>query len=855
LLYASAVVLLLSLVAPSLWRAMSTGPTPVKPAIDAPPKRELLAHSVIVQPQEEATEEESDALAVAEPEIDWEPEAAVVSGRRDLALVGEPIVPQVAEVRPPVAERIELDPSLAEAQDLPTKRPTPEVEHPHATPSPEPEDPEAPLPPPIERAPAILPPASGGVWPHAEMLVRQMHMLAEESPADAAWARQVELQLDTLVGVKSLSSPDVADALENLHRLAGSIGVDDAGPQPPSRARTLRLRAMYGITRRLALWDLVAELAAAGNPPRTLARLDAPALMEALDGIEDVMHGSRAAPSWRAYLRMNELREIAGSNSLTAEQREVVRDVLQRLHSPRLDKAQHTFARQTPFCQLDDTLKAAAQDPVDWVGLLDHLERHETFNSEIDAQHAASIYQVMRWSNDERLSHLAYSLNENYRNANVRLAISAELLNRFVPPPQVMAEPVNDNIRGADVFGHSQAVTRLRIVLLPDRFRWKMGLEAQGSVASETESAKGPARFWNDGLGHFNARKIITLDRRGLGVARAQTSASADSYLRDFETNFDPIPLFGQLARSIAENQYNKEQPAARSEIEEKISQRASQRLDQEVDQRILQAEQEFKRKLIAPLDRLNLEPTPVDMETTARRLIVRYRLASPLQLSANTPRPQAPGNSMVSLQLHQSMMNNSLENLQLDNRRVELRKLYVEMLQRFGATDIKIPDDLPEDVTVHFAEHDPVRIRCEQGRLQLTIRLQELDHAGTNVWKNFEVRGYYRPSDNQLEANLVRDGNLELVGERLRLGDQIALRGIFAKVLSRNRQLSIVNKQILARPQLADLQVTQFVVQDGWIGVALGPKSDNLRPPPRTADEEIEVTRQPLRNAIRKLR
>jgi hypothetical protein len=383
-----------------------------------------------------------------------------------------------------------------------------------------------------------------------------------------------------------------------------------------------------------------------------------------------------------------------------------------------------------------------------------------------------------------------------------------------------------------------------------------LGLVANGSVASETESSKGPARFWNDGLGAFTARKTIVVDRRGLVVNSAQAHANAESYLKDFETSFDAIPLFGALARSIARQQYESEQPAARWEIEGKISARASHRLDAEVDQRIVQAEREFQEKLIDPLDRLNLEPTPVAMETTNRRLVVRYRLAGPHQLSAYTPRPQAPGNSLLSLQLHDSMMNNGLENLKLDNRQVDLRTLYVEMLHRFGAKEIKIPEDLPEDVTVQFAEQDAIRIMCEEGRVKLTIRLQELNHADEHVWKNFEVRCYYRPSDNQLEANLVRDGNIELTGERLRLGDRIALRGIFAQVLSRNRQLSIVNKQLMARPQLADLQVTQFIIQDGWIGVALGPKSDNLRPPPSPSVEETpEVTRHPIRNMIQKLR
>jgi hypothetical protein len=53
-----------------------------------------------------------------------------------------------------------------------------------------------------------------------------------------------------------------------------------------------------------------------------------------------------------------------------------------------------------------------------------------------------------------------------------------------------------------------------------------------------------------------------------------------------------------------------------------------------------------------------------------------------------------------------------------------------------------------------------------------------------------------------------------------------VALSGIFGKVLNRNRRLNLVNKQIAQAPELTDQQVTQFVIHDGWIGVALGPKS-----------------------------
>jgi hypothetical protein len=850
-------LLVLSLAAPWMWRAVGYKPTPVSKRGAVPKPRADVQSVLRTEQPEESVEPNPPQPIATTPKTSWVPQAATVTDPRESELSEFDVQPVLGEVMPPVTERIEFDPSLAEPPDRrPEAKPKSSSDLPEPEDMPAPDDLEAPLPKPIDRTPAILPPKSAGVWPHAEALERQLIALAEESSTDAAWTKRVKQQLDALVAIGSLASDEVPRILFRLEALAEEV-VRDMTPGPPTRQRTLRLRAAFAIARRIAVWELVYRAAASEGVERPAPIFDRAGLTASLAEIEQLLRGVPAGKSWRAYLRLAELSELAADRDPPdAEDRKLVRDVLAQLDSPRLDQTQHEFLKRAPFCQLAESLRPTAHDPVDLGGLLAALEERESVDGSLVAQRIADMYQVLRWSSDETQVQLAEAINDNHRNANVRVAISAELLNRFVPAPQVMAEPVVDNIRGADVFGRSESVARLRIVLLPDRLRWRMGLEAHGNVASETESSKGPARFWNDGLGAFNVRKEVTLDRRGLAVNRAHGHADSEAFLKDFETDFDGIPLITPLIRAIARGQYENEQPAARQEISEKISQKASQRLDQEVDQRVVQAEREFNQKLIKPLDKLNLEPTPVDMQTTERRLIVRYRLAGPHQLSAYTPRPQAPGNSMVSLQLHESMFNNTLENLKLADRRVDLRTLYVEMLRRFEAKEIKIPEDLPEDVTVHFAEHDPVRISCEEGRVKLTIRLKELNHADRHTWKDFEVHGYYRPSDNQLEANLVRDGNLELVGE-LKLGDQIALRGIFAKVLSRNRQLSIINKQLLARPQLADLQVTQFVIQDGWMGVALGPKSDNLRPPPTTVEEsdEVEVTRRPLRHLLHGLR
>jgi hypothetical protein len=184
----------------------------------------------------------------------------------------------------------------------------------------------------------------------------------------------------------------------------------------------------------------------------------------------------------------------------------------------------------------------------------------------------------------------------------------------------------------------------------------------------------------------------------------------------------------------------------------------------------------------------------------------------------------------MLSVQVHESALNNFLDQLHLHGRRTELIELHKEMTSRFSqGRKAEVPDDLPENVFVTFADEDPLRVDCQDGRVRLTIRLKELAQQGTrNRWTNFTVRAYYAPSADQLDANLYRDGIIELIGDNrpLPIGQRTTLTAIFARVLSRNRQLHIINEQIAKAPQLQDQQVTQFVIHDGWMGVALGPKA-----------------------------
>jgi hypothetical protein len=801
----------------------------------------------------------------ARPAIDSPPQARL-RGHRPLLTLGRPDdvlipklsiaepQPQIAALRPLVADeiQIDLDPSVTETPALPVSRPTAASDPWQAeattdlrlsstlTRPPQPLAPptrqdletlrqpaEPPSASPFAIPESALPPTKA--WPGPVALIEQLHALAGSTPAAGAWAGHVITGLERLVATDALADSAVPAELTALRHLA-----DEAKPLAQSlqddQARSKILRAGYALVRRLVIWDKVHTLVASGDLAAAPV-VDYRVWTAALDNVDSLLQASGAAANWRNYLLIDRARSEFDSATCTPlDQRQLARDILHRMHSTQLSRDQERFLRTPPFKALDEQLQARAAAAPDLASLLRAIETFEHDDRSANSRALADEYDALRWSSDEDVRELADTVNTYYRNANVRVALSVDLVNRLVPQQTPRLEAVEDTILGAWVSGQSQTNTRVRIALVPDNERWNIGMEALGEVASNTASSKGPATFYQDGLSLFRARKRLTVDRRGIRLFSAQAEANANNDLNDFETDFDGIPLLGGLVRAIARRQYDSSQPAAKIEVEDKIVIRATSQLDREVAEKLEKAKQDFQAKIIKPLRDLNLEPAAVDLKTTQERLIARYRIAGRSELSAHTPRPQAPGDSILSVQIHETAMNNVLEELGFEGRRIELAELYKEMVARFGSTrKIEVPEDLPERVFVTFADEDPVRVDCQDGRVKLTIRLRELMQEGTrNRWTNFTVVAYYTPSADQLDANLRRESIIELIGDRqpLALGQRLALSGIFNKVLSRNRELHVINKQIAESPQLRDQQVTQFVIHDGWIGVALGPKA-----------------------------
>jgi hypothetical protein len=235
----------------------------------------------------------------------------------------------------------------------------------------------------------------------------------------------------------------------------------------------------------------------------------------------------------------------------------------------------------------------------------------------------------------------------------------------------------------------------------------------------------------------------------------------------------------------------------------------------------LIDAEGQFERRLLVPLTGAAVEPAAMKMFTTKERVVGHYRLAGVGQLGGHSSRPWAPRGSLLSMQLHESAFNNVIAGLRLDGREDDLENVYREVWKVFGVERDEMPESMPEKVRVHFADEEAVRIRLAEGHMEVIIKLKSLE-TERRTWRDLVVRNFYVPDPSTRRAVLVRDSSVRLVGERLGVRDQIALRGIFSKIFA-DSEFPLLGEQLANNPGIADLEVTQYVIRDGWIGLALG--------------------------------
>ncbi|MFK7736745.1 MAG: hypothetical protein AB8B50_11980 [Pirellulaceae bacterium] len=655
---------------------------------------------------------------------------------------------------------------------------------------------------------------------------KKVNLPASEAQLVSMWASRAQSRVQAIVydvGLENSLYPAEAEALSQLARQAVEIGGALTNYEIASRM----LRLGYSIDRRLAVWNSIRESLDATSIGLSQAR-DASAsrvpLQESLAAVEALLGNNPDSEAWRSFLMLDALSEWAQTAEWSA-QTPLISQAVKRLNWPGMHPKQRAFLSQSAFRELARNLVAWGQAPVDYREFVDQIEQIELDPTSRDAPALARAIQSLRLSgSNEKL--VATATNNHYRNANLRLSIRGELIEKFLPSTQVELRPVRQRILGADTRGNSAVQTDLQLGLIPDGSAWNIRIGVLGDMLSATRSSKGPAVFHNTSEAQINSQRFIRLNQNGYQVSAQPTNVQSRDYLRKMSTDYDALPVIGDFIRIIAREQFDQKRGIAKRITQRIIAQEADAELDRRLQEALSQASDKLENFIVGPLRQLNLNPLVASMATTDERLTVRYRVANESQLGAHTPRPRAPGDSLMSMQIHESGINNAIAQLGLSGKTWNITELYAHLGEVLQQSKWSLPKDVPNDIHIRFADTRPATVEMHEGRLRLTLRIAELSQESSKLnIQRFLVHSNYIPVADTLNAELVRDGVVEIVSQRNRL----ALRVIFAKVFVSRPRIALISEQWQNDERAKNLAVSQLEINDGWLAVAIGEQGSGL--------------------------
>jgi hypothetical protein len=660
-------------------------------------------------------------------------------------------------------------------------------------------------------------------WPECPLLHRQLKKLAEISVL-TQWSLETQRELDLLHATRGFDSVESVSRLAKLRELQ-TQGIHNAATLMDMQHQTALFKMLSGLKRRLAIWHAVQAIIT-NEKALTEEKVDPRVIVAgALEGIDERLDGSAEAENWSTYLMLLTLKQYTtvDTNLDAAERTEDSQRVLTRLHSNYLTPDQAELLLEEPFVSLEEGLRHWCAEPIDYTRLLMDIERYEAGRFSYQGVPVALSFQAIRWSADEPVAQLGAMLDQYYRGGNIRIRIAENFMNRLLPGPTHQAQEIDDTLAGAKITGTSQTTSELKVRLQADGLRWVIGVEAVGDIKTKTVTQKGSATFENAATATFETDKQILISPSGIQFSDTNAAVTSDTELLEFKTDYDSSLLSG-LARNMAKKQYRQKKDQAAEELENRVRTQATVTLDDKVTTGVSKVDGQFNDRWLEPMRQLQLSPVATQLRTTKDQLVVDYRLAGVDQLAAYGYRPEIIGDSLVSIQVHESAMNNLLHKLALDGTSGKLRDVMSTVAEQLGFTDYEVPTEVSEKVTVKLITRDAIRIRFYNGRVQLLLQFKELRNNNI-VWKNFAVLVEFFPQLDSINGNLKREGVLQIIGRSLRLGDRIALQTIFNKVIPSTRSMSLLGSSIAEHPNFEDTRIGTFQVQHGWLTYCVAPE------------------------------
>ncbi|QGJ71622.1 Hypothetical protein PBC10988_33290 [Planctomycetales bacterium 10988] len=461
-------------------------------------------------------------------------------------------------------------------------------------------------------------------------------------------------------------------------------------------------------------------------------------------------------------------------------------------------------------------------------------------NSEQLALSIKGLHESER-PNEQNLGRI---LEDHYRNHNLRVTLHIDLLRRGLPQAEKSQQPVRERLAGIPVRGTAWTDQQLDLTLQPHPNQLRMVLMARGEILSNTQSFSPPVTAYSFGRTTFQAETPLQFSVEGWKIDPTQVSTHNNSQLRSMRSEYDQIPIVGDIVQNMARRRHAELRSRVRWEAEWKSAQKVEAQINERIEEQLAQVAADFQEKVQKPLESVGMKPERTQMETTEERVVIRSRLATSGQLAAHTPRPWALASNLGTFQIHESAVNNVLDQIPFEEKTYNPEELRVFLRQQFSLPEQEQGEQDPElgdDVRFEFAKNDPIRVRIEEEELKLILKLDRLS-KGSSVAEDVYVEVGYRPVRDGRNMLLERTDTFRIGFGRASYRSKFVLRAVFTKVFSRSKTLPLLSKTFMEDERWNDLGLVAVDLREGWMGVNLGKvDADTIDSTPKIAKDRTE--------------
>ena len=387
------------------------------------------------------------------------------------------------------------------------------------------------------------------------------------------------------------------------------------------------------------------------------------------------------------------------------------------------------------------------------------VEGYETKNESLSAKKVQELIDELTQWNSQSATELQSVIDRNYRTYNLKATFSESLLKSLVDMHRAECGGINDCILGAHVVGNQSTNASIFIDLKPSFEQAHFQIFLSGRTNSQTSGTTPQAVVFTQGNHSFQANRSIFFNGQKFSTNRPYLQVFALNTNRGITTKLDGIPILEGIAQKIAHKKVAEKKLQSEYIAATKLYQKVYPRFETEGNEQIADANQ-LLQKLESRLADEELAPRRTAASSTEDLLFYQSETRSNTELSGTSSTLSVPRTG-ISLLVHESLLNNGLNRLKLEGRRLtdkELRDEFTKLFQKLlmGKTYDTIPppskqlildgklyqksengvyipieekaaDEKEEkdntQLTIEFEKEDPIRIRFDEETIRIIMR------------------------------------------------------------------------------------------------------------------------------------